>query len=139
MPAVFLILDLDIKRVVVPSIKIFSQKGPFPIAIFRVAPLTRQYDVGLEVRQGVVEPVDRQPPRVAAPFHPIHEDSAPIAFILLGLLEIYECLGIDVVGGVIVGSTTKLVVMFGVSYNPVHPTIVLPSHRFTEYVPSGLK
>ena len=139
MPAVFLILDLDIKRVVIPAVKIFAQKGPFPIAVFRVAPLTRQYDVGLEVRQGVVEPIDRQPPRVAAPFHPVHEDSTPVTFILLGLLEVHEGLGIDVVGGVIVGSTTKLVVMFGVSYNPVHPTIVLPSHRLTEYVPSGLK
>ena len=139
MPAVFLILDLDIKRVVVPSIEIFSQKGPFPIAIFGVTPLTRQYDVGLEVRQGVVEPVDRQPPRVAAPFHPIHEDSAPVTFILLGLLEVHEGLGIDVVGGIVVCSTTKLVVVFGVSYDSVHPTIVLPSHRLTEYVPSTLK
>ena len=139
MPAVFLILDLDIKRVVVPSIEIFSQKGPFPIAIFGVAPFTRQYDVGLEVRQGVVEPVDRQPPRVAAPFHPIHEDSAPVTFILLGLLEVHEGLGIDVVGGIVVRSTAELVVVFGVSYNPVHPSVVLPSHRFTEYVPSGLK
>ena len=139
MPAVFLILDLDIKRVVVPSIEIFSQKGPFPIAIFGVAPFTRQYDVCLEMRQGVVEPVDRQPPRVAAPFHPIHEDSAPIAFILLGLLEVHEGLGIDVVGGIVVCSIAELVVMFGVSYDSVHPTIVLPSHRLTEYVPSTLK
>ena len=112
MPTRFFVLDLDIKRVVVPSIKIFSQKGPFPIAVFRVAPLTRQYDVGLEVRQGVVEPVDRQPPRVAAPFHPIHEDSAPVTFILLGLLEVHEGLGVDVVGGVIVGSIAELVVVF---------------------------
>ena len=139
MPAVFLILDLDIKRVVIPAIEIFSQKGPFPIAIFRVAPLTRQYDVGLEVRQGVVEPVDRQPPRVAAPFHPIHEDSTPVTFILLGLLEVHEGRGIDVVGGIVVRSTAELVVVFGVSYNPVHPTIVLPSHRLTEYGPAGLK
>ena len=139
MPTRFFVLDLDIKRVTVPAVKVLSQKGPFPIAIFGVTPLTRQYDVGLEVRQGVVEPVDRQPPRVAAPFHPIHEDSAPVTFILLGLLEVHEGLGIDVVGGIVVCSTTKLVVVFGVSYDSVHPTIVLPSHRFTEYVPSGLK
>ena len=139
MPTRFFVLDLDIKRVVVPSIKIFSQKGPFPIAVFRVAPLTRQYDVGLEVRPGVVEPVDRQPPRVAAPFKPVHKNSTPIAFILLGLLEVHEGLGIDVVGGIVVCSIAELVVMFGVSYDSVHPTIVLPSHRLTEYVPSTLK